>query len=139
MYILDTDHLSILDRKGIEAKGLFERLGALTSTQVVTTIISYEEQTRGWLGYITKAQNIEQQVAAYKRLKQQLVNYCEIPVLEFDTAAAQEFQRLKERYRRIGTMDLKIASIALVNQAVVLTRNVRDFSQIAGLSIDDWT
>ena len=36
-------------------------------------------------------------------------------------------------------MDLKIASVALVNQAVVLTRNSRDFGQIAGLFIEDWT
>jgi tRNA(fMet)-specific endonuclease VapC len=36
-------------------------------------------------------------------------------------------------------MDLKIASIALVNQSVVLTRNSRDFGQIIGLSIEDWT
>ncbi len=36
-------------------------------------------------------------------------------------------------------MDLKIASIALVNQPVVLTRNIRDFGQVAGLFIEDWT
>ena len=36
-------------------------------------------------------------------------------------------------------MDLKIASVALVNQAVLLTRNIADFAQISGLSIEDWT
>jgi tRNA(fMet)-specific endonuclease VapC len=36
-------------------------------------------------------------------------------------------------------MDLKIAAIALVQQAVVLTRNQRDFAKIVGLQIEDWT
>jgi tRNA(fMet)-specific endonuclease VapC len=36
-------------------------------------------------------------------------------------------------------MDLKIASVALVNQAVVLTRNRSDFGRIEDLIIEDWT
>lgn len=139
MYILDTDHLSVLDRGGAAAQGLFQRLATANPTQVATSIISYEEQTRGWLSTLAKAQTIEQQVDAYKKLKRQLMNYCAIPILEFDEVAAREFERIKKLYPRLGTMDLKIASIALANQAVVLTRNSRDFGQIAGLSIEDWT
>ncbi len=94
---------------------------------------------RGWLSYAAKAQTVEQQVDAYKQLKRQLINYCAIPILDFDEAAALEFQRVKKLSPRLGTMDLKIVSIALVNQAVVLTRNSRDFGQVADLSIEDWT
>jgi predicted nucleic acid-binding protein len=39
---------------------------------------------------------------------------------------------------RIGTMDLKIASIALANDATVLTCNARDFSKVPNLRIEDW-
>ncbi|MBW4646660.1 MAG: hypothetical protein KME23_27350 [Goleter apudmare HA4340-LM2] len=35
-------------------------------SQVAASIISYEEQMRGWLSYIAKAQSIEQQVETYK-------------------------------------------------------------------------
>lgn len=139
MYLLDTDHLSVLDRGGVNAQHLMRKLANVSSAQVVASIISYEEQMRGWLSYIAKAQTVEQQVEAYKQLKRQLTNYCAIPILEFDEQAAQEFQRLRKMYPRLGTMDLKIASIALANQTVLLTRNSNDFKQIAGLSIEDWT
>jgi tRNA(fMet)-specific endonuclease VapC len=36
-------------------------------------------------------------------------------------------------------MDLKIAAIAIANQSTLLTRNIKDFSQISNLSIEDWT
>jgi tRNA(fMet)-specific endonuclease VapC len=42
-------------------------------------------------------------------------------------------------YPRLGTMDLKIASVALVNQAVLLTRNSSDFRRIIDLPVEDWT
>jgi len=139
MYIFDTDHLSVLERGGVKAQRLMQRLANVNSTQVAASIISYEEQMRGWLSYIAKAKTVEQQVEPYKQLKQQLTNYCTIPILEFDEQAAQEFQRLRKAYPRLGTMDLKIASIALVNKAVLLTRNSADFGQIAGLFIENWT
>jgi predicted nucleic acid-binding protein len=36
-------------------------------------------------------------------------------------------------------MDLRIASIALVEGATVLTANASDFEKVPGLTIDDWT
>ena len=59
-------------------------------------------------------------------------------VLEFDTEAATEYQRLKQSRIRIGTMDLKIAAIALTHKATVLTKNLKDFSRVPGLKIEDW-
>lgn len=139
MYILDTDHLSVLDRGGVTAQPLLQRLATVDTTQVAASIISYEEQMRGWLSYAAKAETVEKQVEAYKQLKRQLTNYCTIPILEFDEQAAEEFQRLKKLHPRLGTMDLKIASVALANQAVLLTRNSSDFGRITSLSIEDWT
>jgi tRNA(fMet)-specific endonuclease VapC len=74
MYILDTDHLSVIDREGVNAQSLLQRLAGIDPTQVATSIISYEEQMRGWLSYTARAQTVEKQVEAYKQLKRQLTN-----------------------------------------------------------------
>ena len=139
MYILDTDHLSVLERKGANAQPLLQRMMTIDPAQISTTIISYEEQMRGWLSYIAKAQSEDKQVEAYKQLKNQLMNYCAIPVIEFDLDAVREFNRLRKTYPRLGTMDLKIAAITIVNRSTLLTRNSSDFGQISGLPIEDWT
>ena len=39
---------------------------------------------------------------------------------------------------RIGSLDLKIACIALAHAAAVLTRNTTDFAQVPGLRIENW-
>lgn len=88
MYIFDTAHLSVIDRGGVKAQHLLQRLTKVDPSQVVTTIISYEEQMRGWLSYTAKAQTIDNQVEAYKEVKRQLTNYCTIPIVDFDEQAA---------------------------------------------------
>jgi tRNA(fMet)-specific endonuclease VapC len=103
------------------------------------TVISYEEQTRGWFSYLAKARSPEAQITAYLRFKRHLENYCAYSVIEFDADAFLAFQKLKSLRLKIGTMDLKIASIALSRNAVLLTRNMADFGQVPGLRTDDWT
>jgi tRNA(fMet)-specific endonuclease VapC len=105
----------------------------------VTTIISYEEQMRGWMTYLAQTRSVTQQVAAYRRLRQHLDNYRRIPVLAFDAAAAAVFQRLRRTRLRIGTMDVKIAAIVLSREAILLSRNLADFRQVPGLQVEDWT
>lgn len=69
MYILDTDHLSMMDRDTVEAFNLGRRLASVPITDVFTTIVTYEEQMRGWMEYIAHAKSVDQQVEAYKRLR----------------------------------------------------------------------
>ncbi len=139
MYLLDTDHLSILTRGGLAAQPLLARLSRIETFEIATTIVTYEEQTRGWLSYAARANSTDAQFVAYQDLQQHLENFCSISILQFDRLAILEYQRLRRIYSRLGTMDLKIAAIAVVNQAILLTRNLSDFGQIVELHSEDWT
>ena len=86
-----------------------------------------------------QAKTQEMQIAAYARLKRHLNIYCRIAVIEYDEKAAAVFERLKLAKIRVGTMDLKIASIAIANDALLLTRNLSDFNKIPGLRVEDWS
>lgn len=141
MYILDTDHISVMEsaKPSTEGQRLRFRVERLKPEGRITTIITFEEQVRGWMSFLAQARSLEKQVGAYRRLKAVLDRYLKITVLEFDEAAAVEFKRLQGLRLRIGTMDLKIAAIALAHGATVLTRNVKDFGLVPGLHIEDWT
>lgn len=39
---------------------------------------------------------------------------------------------------RLGTMDLKIAAIALIHDSTLLSANLRDFQQVPNLRAEDW-
>ena len=137
MYILDTDHVSFLQRQvGAEAERLRFRL---SDVQRITTIITYEEQMRGWLAWIAQARSLIQQIERYAMLKRMVASYAEISLLDFDRATANEFERLQKLRLRIGTMDLKIAATALAHNATLLSRNLKDFSKVPGLQVEDWS
>jgi tRNA(fMet)-specific endonuclease VapC len=140
MVVLDTDHVSVLEWKtGAEYDCLNSRLVRLGIADVATTIVSYDEQTRGWLAYIARARKLAQQIEGYRRLHHHLDVYCGIRVLDFDEAAAVVFQGLRHLQNRIGAFDLRIASIALSRGATLLTRNRIDFERVTDLKFEDWT
>ena len=89
MFVLDSDHMSLLEWGGRDAAALRERLADAPEDEVATTIICYEEQMRGWMAYIARAKSITRQLEAYRRLRAHLDNYRHIPVLDFDESAAQ--------------------------------------------------
>ena len=139
MVLLDTEPMTILERETPEARVLKLRLKTIPLDDIGTTIISYEEQTRGWLAYVSKMQTEEGRIRAYVLLKKHLSIYCRTAVIEYDEKAAAVFEQLKLTKIRVGTMDLKIASIAIANDALLLTRNLSDFNKIPGLRVEDWS
>ncbi len=140
MVILDTDHMSLFERASDEARRLAARLAPLAASDKATTIVTYEDQMRGWLAYLAKARTLDQQIDGYGRLRRHLVDiYCQIRVMDFDQLAAEQFQRLARARLRVGPMDLKIAAIVLAHDATLLSRNLRDFRKIDGLKVEGWT
>lgn len=47
MHLLDTDNMTLIERGGLEAWRLKSRVAMIPPDDIATTIVSYEEQTRG--------------------------------------------------------------------------------------------
>jgi len=62
--------------------------------------------------------------------------------LPFDDNAATEYGRIRAQLEKSGTLigplDMQIAAIALANNLIVVTHNIREFSRVEGLRVEDW-
>lgn len=80
MYILDTDHISVMESASTSAEGqrLRFRLASLRAKERITTIITFEEQVRGWMSYLSQARSVAKEGGAYRRLKGVLDRYLKV-------------------------------------------------------------
>lgn len=139
MILLDTDMMTTLHAPPSPARDrLVQRLAAADAAgeEVVVSVVSFEEQMRGWMAVISRTRDAAGQVPAYDRLRRLIEQYHEMRVLDFDAAAAAHFQSLRSAHRRSNTMDLKIAAVALAHGALLLSGNARDFAAVAGLRFE---
>lgn len=115
MILLDTDHLNILQiGRGRTYDALAARMDASLDQHFATTVITFEEHMRGWLARIRGARDVTNQVRPYDQLINVVRFFQAWEILHFDENAAQRFADLRRKRVRIGTQDLKIASIALL-------------------------
>ena len=115
------------------------RLDQVPADEIATTVSNYEEQMRGWLARAAQANTAGKMVTAYARLLKHVETFKYVPMLPFDEAAAEEFERLRRARVRIGSMDLKIAAIALTTGATLLKRNLSAFAKVPDLLTEDWS
>jgi tRNA(fMet)-specific endonuclease VapC len=111
----------------------------LLDDDVAVSIVSFEEQMRGWLAFIARAHSSTQQTSAYEKLHALLDDFGLRPVLDFDQSCAAKCDSLIKAKVRIGTMDLKIAATAISHNALLLSRNLVDFRKVPRLRVEDWT
>ncbi|MBW4643029.1 MAG: type II toxin-antitoxin system VapC family toxin [Goleter apudmare HA4340-LM2] len=135
IYILDTDHLSLYGRNH---PVVIARLLA-SCAELTTTAINVEEQLRGRLAQVAEAKDGNTLSSAYQRLVETVMLLSEFQILEYDETSRDIYQTLKKQRIRVGTQDLRIASITLAYNGILLTRNIRDFDKIPGLNIQDWS
>jgi tRNA(fMet)-specific endonuclease VapC len=93
----------------------------------------------GRLNRIRRAKSTDDLRLAYANLNRTLEYFQTINVIDLERAAVDCYQELISQKLRVGTQDLKIAAITLSRQAIVVTRNIRDFGKVSGLQIEDWS
>jgi tRNA(fMet)-specific endonuclease VapC len=139
MILLDTDHLSALvDRRHFRHAKLRERIQGSIDQDLAIPIVSVEEQLRGWLAQIHRLHDFSKQVSAYDRLARLIDFLSHWQIVPFDYTAAEHCQVLRRLRIRIGSQDLKIAAIAIINDALLLSANLRDFRQVPELTVENW-
>jgi tRNA(fMet)-specific endonuclease VapC len=88
---------------------------------------------------VNRARTPARIVLAYEKLGEILRSFGKMNVLPFDREAQARFSEYRKQKLRIGTMDLRIACIANLTGAVLLSRNLRDFRQVPGMKVEDWS
>ncbi len=130
LFLLDTDISIYLLNERLPA--MEERLARLSVGQLGTTSVSAAELRFGALNSSRPQQNLDRVEAFLSPLVQ----------VPFDNEAAIHFGSLKRwlvsKGQIIGAMDLLIASCALASGAVLVTNNVREFSRVPSLAIENW-
>lgn len=136
LWILDTDHISLFQH---EHPFVVQRFRLKQAAEIATTIVTFEEQVRGWLTVIRRSPNHITLIRDYSKLAAARSFFSEMQVLDFTEAAAEHYAELLSQKLRVGTQDLRIAAIALSVGGTVVTRNRRDFERVPELLLEDWS
>ena len=137
MLVLDTNHLTELAYHSPPGERLRERLLRVKS-DVFTTVITVEEELRGWLARLNRSRDAEEQIRLYQKLMERVNFFARWIVLPLDAESTAAFARFRGMGVRIGTQDLRIACITIAHGATLLTRNTVDFAKVPGLRFENW-
>jgi tRNA(fMet)-specific endonuclease VapC len=132
LYLLDTDICIFLMRG--EHPTLAAHAQSIPLQQQVMSAVTFAELTYG----------VQASSVAKRKQNQAVLDSLalHLAVLDWPQAAAQHYAEirfdLKKRGAQLGAADLMIAAHARVLGATVVTNNVKDFSQVKGLKVEDW-
>jgi tRNA(fMet)-specific endonuclease VapC len=136
LYILDTDTLQLFQD---EHPRVTARVEAVPPDDLATSVVTVEEQLSGWYALLRQAKQPERLAWAYRRLAATVRFLSRVQIVDFHESAIQRYEQLKKRKVKIGTNDLRIAATVLERNAILVTRNVRDFQKIPDLRLEDWS
>ena len=130
MYLLDTNIcIYILKRKPIE---VFERFKTLKLGELKISSITVAELYYG----AYNSQKIEKNLMTLDSFLKPF------DYVEFNEKSAIEYAKIKSNLKKegkiIGELDMQIAGIAMANDLILITNNVKEFERVNGLKIDNW-
>jgi tRNA(fMet)-specific endonuclease VapC len=132
-YMLDTNICSFIMRE--RPLRVLERLQAAVSGnhQICISVITYYEMLLGTVGRNASPRHAQLVEAFAARLS---------AILPWDAAAAEHAtgirQVLSARGTPIGGNDTMIAGHALAAGCILITNNMREFTRVDGLRVEDW-
>jgi tRNA(fMet)-specific endonuclease VapC len=136
LFLLDTDHLTLYQMGHPQ---VLTNLARHLTDQLAISVITVEEQLAGWQRALNQARDDARCEQIYARMALAVESRANWRVLPFTLAAMSRHADLVRQRLNVGSNDLRIAATALEGNAVVVTRNLRDFRRVAGLVCEDWT
>jgi tRNA(fMet)-specific endonuclease VapC len=129
-YLLDTNICIYITKNSPES--VFAHFETLAAPEVGMSIITYGELLFG----AEKSQQVRQNKTVLKELVQ-LIEPLPLPI-ETATHYGQIWHFLSKKGLVIGNNDLWIASHALADNLTLVTNNLKEFSRIPHLKIENW-
>lgn len=136
LYVLDTDTLTLFQQGHSE---VHRRVLAQPPNSVAITVLTVEEQLSGWYTEVRKAKRPDRLAWAYGRLAANVTLLSQFRVLVYDEPAINRAAQLRKLKINIGRFDLRIASVVLEQNGILVTCNAADFGRVPGLTIEDWS
>jgi len=136
LWVLDTDHITLFEN---QHSVVIQRVMQIDPDEIAVTIITVEEQMKGWLNVIQQSSQSNRLIWGYKGLQDGLKFFQTIQVLDFDQNAYNCYIELVRQKIRIGTRDLRIAATVISKNGILVTRNRQDFERVPGLRFEDWS
>ncbi len=136
IYFLDTTTITLL-RHG--NPNIQRRINQHTGDTVAITSVNVDEYLSGWYTMLRRAKDNAGEASASKDLAGAMMLLARFPVMPITEASLNRTDQLVKAKINVGKMDLKIAALALELNATVVTNNIRDFSRVPGLKVEDWS
>jgi tRNA(fMet)-specific endonuclease VapC len=136
LYLLDTDQVTLYQ---LGHPLLIQNVLQHLVDQLAVAVITVEEQLGGWQRALRQARDDARREEVYRRMALTVESLAGWAILPFSQAAMTRHADLMRQRLNVGSNDLKIAATALETGATVVTRNLRDFTRVPGLSCQDWS
>jgi tRNA(fMet)-specific endonuclease VapC len=130
LYLLDTN-VCIVYLKG-KSSNIDRHFKSLKRNNIAVCSVVKAELFYGSM----RSNNPKKALQVQKEFVEQFVSF------SFDDRCALIYGKLRAKLANagtpIGTNDLLIASIALANDLILVTHNIREFSRVTRLKLEDW-
>jgi len=130
-YMLDTNMCIYIIKK--QPENVLKKFKSLNLGDVCISSITLSELMYG----VEKSQYQEKNKAALEEF------VLPLDILSFDTESAYRYGHIRASLEKkgmlIGSMDLMIAAHALSTHSIMVTNNVKEFSRVPNLIVEDWT
>ena len=138
LYMLDTNVLSEWLK---QHPRIAERAASLDSgDEIAISNVAWFEIIRGRMSSILTAEDDEKLLLAQSRFESDFGSLSKFATYGISKPASSHFRAIlaAKKCRKMSRNDLLIACIALAHKAVLVTRNVKDFANVPGLTLQNW-